>query len=208
MHNIGAVTRPMNLALISGSTRTASTNTAVVLTLSELLSDAIRPVPYLDMAELPHFNPDDDTEPLPAQVVRLRSLIDEADAILFCTPEYAGDLPGSFKNLLDWTVGGVEIVDKPAGWINASSSVTGAEGAHRALLTVLEYTGARIIDAACVRVPVSRAAVDAATGIITDPLVREGIGEAARTLINAVVAVSSWCGRQESANPGACVTPE
>lgn len=24
---------------------------------------------------------------------------------MFCTPEYAGALPGSFTNLLDWTVG-------------------------------------------------------------------------------------------------------
>ncbi|WP_306796085.1 NAD(P)H-dependent oxidoreductase [Nocardia sp. XZ_19_369] len=26
-------------------------------------------------------------------------------SVLFCTPEYAGTLPGSLKNLLDWTVG-------------------------------------------------------------------------------------------------------
>ncbi|MEU1664538.1 NADPH-dependent FMN reductase [Streptomyces sparsogenes] len=179
------MTRTANLALISGSTRHGSTNTAVVLSLVELLGDTARPVPYLDLAKLPHFNPDDDVEPLPAEVVRLRGIIAEADAVLFCTPEYAGDLPGSFKNLLDWTVGGMEIVDKPVGWINASSSPTGAEGAHRALRTVLRYTGAEIVEAACVRVPVPRAAVDPESGKITDPAVREGIGEAARTLIDA-----------------------
>ena len=178
----------MKLALISGSTRVGSTNTAVLLTLPGLLGDAVRPLPYLDLAKLPHFNPDDDVEPLPAEVGRMRGLIAEADAVLFCTPEYAGDLPGSFKNLLDWTVGGMEIVDKPAGWINASSSPTGAEGAHRALRTVLGYTGANVVDAACVRVPVTRGAVDAETGTITDPAVRAGIGEAARTLLRAAGA--------------------
>ena len=175
----------MNLALISGSTRAGSTNSAVLRTLPELLGDAVHPVHYLDVAVLPHFNPDDDVEPLPAEVARLRTLIAEADAILFCTPEYAGDLPGSFKNLLDWTVGGVEIVGKPVGWINASSSPTGAEGAHRALRTVLGYTGAGLVEEACVHVPVPRAAVDAETGMIIDPRVREGIGDVARTLIRA-----------------------
>ncbi|HEY1627129.1 MAG TPA: NAD(P)H-dependent oxidoreductase [Streptosporangiaceae bacterium] len=28
---------------------------------------------------------------------------------MFCTPEYAGTLPGSLKNSLDWTVGGGEM---------------------------------------------------------------------------------------------------
>lgn len=180
------MTGTVKLALISGSTRSGSINTAVVLTLPELLGASVHTLPYLELAQLPHFNPDHDAEPLPGEVARLRGLIAEADALLFCTPEYAGDLPGSFKNLLDWTVGGMEITDKPSGWINASSSPTGAEGAHRALRTVLGYTGAKIVDAACVRVPVPRAAVDAHTGRITDPSVREGIAQAARTLIGAV----------------------
>jgi len=56
---------------------------------------------FADCAVLPHFNPDDDHEPLPAAVVGLRAAIADADAVLFCTPEYAGTLPGSLKNLLD-----------------------------------------------------------------------------------------------------------
>lgn len=58
-----------------------------------------------------------------------------ADAVLFCTPEYAGALPGSFKNLLDWTVGGGETYGKPAAWINRRSmraaSSTSASSVHR-----------------------------------------------------------------------------
>jgi chromate reductase, NAD(P)H dehydrogenase (quinone) len=183
--------RTANLLLVSGSTRAGSTNTAVVLTLTGLLRGVIRPVPYLALADLPHFNPDHDVEPLPPEAARLRALIADADAVLFCTPEYAGDLPGSFKNLLDWTVGGVEIVDKPVGWINASSSPTGAEGAHRALRTVLRYTGARIIDTACVRVPVPRAAVAPETGRIAEPRIRDELGAAARALVDAAGAASA-----------------
>ena len=48
--------------------------------------------------------------------------------MLFSTPEYAGALPGSFKNLLDWTVGGGETYGMPVGWVNVSgpASPTGA----------------------------------------------------------------------------------
>jgi NAD(P)H-dependent FMN reductase len=42
-------------------------------------------------------------------VADLRRQIEAADAVVFCTSEYAGALPGSFKNLLDWTVGGGEV---------------------------------------------------------------------------------------------------
>ncbi|WP_189279221.1 NADPH-dependent FMN reductase [Streptomyces atratus] len=56
----------------------------------------VRTVLYGGLAALPHFNPDDDAEPLPEPVVALRAAIDEADAVLVCTPEYAGTLPGVF----------------------------------------------------------------------------------------------------------------
>ncbi|WP_406311769.1 NAD(P)H-dependent oxidoreductase [Streptosporangium sp. NBC_01639] len=172
----------MKLALISGSLRAGSTNTIVIRTVSELVGDWASPLTYLDLAELPHFNPDDDVEPLHPEVARLRELIAEADAILFCTPEYAGGLPGSFKNLLDWTVGGSETTDKPVGWINISSSPTRAEGAHRSLRTVLEYTGAKVVESACVHIPVPRTAIDAEAGTVTDPVVREALSAAARVL--------------------------
>ncbi|MGH4015240.1 MAG: NADPH-dependent FMN reductase [Pseudonocardiaceae bacterium] len=90
--------------------------------------------------DLPAFNPDDDHEPLHPAVADLRRQI-AADALLFCTPEYAGALPGSFKNLLDWTVGGSEIYGKPVCWINASSvaAPTGGADAHASLAKVLGY---------------------------------------------------------------------
>ena len=49
------------------------------------------------MAELPHFNPDDDREgePVHPAVAQLRAEITAADALLLCTPEYAGALPGA-----------------------------------------------------------------------------------------------------------------
>jgi chromate reductase len=83
--------------------------------------------------------------------------------VLFCTPEYAGTLPGSFKNLLDWTVGGGQLYGKPVAWINVA-----AQGAQDALASVLGYVGAVIVEAACRRIPVDRAAVSQ-DGTISDP---------------------------------------
>jgi chromate reductase len=109
------------------------------------------------------------------------------DAVLICTPEYAGGLPGSFKNLLDWTVGGGEVYGKPVAWINASSvaAPTGGADAHESLRKVLTYAGADIVDAACARIPVSRTDVDE-TGRISDDGLRAKIGAAVAELVAAV----------------------
>jgi NAD(P)H-dependent FMN reductase len=113
----------MRILLISGSLRAASVNTAVLRTAAALADDGVRATLYCGLDRLPHFNPDDDPEggPVAAPMADLRRRPCEADAVLLCTPEYAGALPGSFKNLLDWTVGGGETYGKPFAWINASS---------------------------------------------------------------------------------------
>ena len=71
---------------------------------------------------------------------QLRRQIEAADAVLFCTPEYAGNLPGSLKNLLDWTVGGGQLYGKPAAWINVAPEGRG-QGAADALASVLGSVG-------------------------------------------------------------------
>ncbi|MGW1988657.1 NADPH-dependent FMN reductase [Embleya sp. NPDC001921] len=173
--------------LISGSLRAQSTNSALVRTARAVAPAGVDAVVFDGLHALPHFNPDEDHEPLPAAVVELRAAIDAADAVLFSTPEYAGALPGSFKNLLDWTVGGVETSDKPVAWINASTHPNGAAMAHESLRTVLGYTGADVVESACVRVGVARDAVGP-DGLIADPGVRAGITAALTTLTRAALA--------------------
>jgi chromate reductase len=162
------------ILLISGSLRQGSTNTALLRTLRQIAPGSITAVLYDGLGGLPHFDPDLDHEPLPPPVDQLRAAIRRAGAILFCTPEYAGALPGSFKNLLDWTIGDEHpgsIYRKPVAWINVSASSTGAADAHESLGKVLGYAHADVIAAACVRVPVSRPAIDG-DGLISDPAIR------------------------------------
>jgi chromate reductase len=170
-----------NVLLICGSTRSGSSNRALLDTAAAIAPSGISTSTFYALGAMPQFNPDDDHDPLPATVTQLRQAIDKADAILVCTPEYAGALPGAMKNLLDWTVGGIETTDKPCGWIN--SSATGGAGAHAELGIVLGYTGARVVEQACLRLPVGRSQIGA-DGLISDPGLREAISGVLNCLCN------------------------
>ncbi|MFG2293369.1 NADPH-dependent FMN reductase [Streptomyces sp. NPDC048603] len=171
------------ILLLSGSLRAGSSNEAVLRTAQAMATPRVRTHLYEGLAALPHFNPDHDTDPLPAPVAGLRAAIGEAAAVLICAPEYAGTLPGSFKNLLDWTVGGTEICDKPVAWVNAAAPGRG-QGAEATLRLVLGYTGAAVVEPACARIPVASRMVGA-DGLIADPQVRERIGEVLALLTEA-----------------------
>jgi chromate reductase len=172
------------ILLISGSVRGGSTNRATLETVASLAPPGVTTSSYEGLATLPHFNPDDDQPPLPEPVSALRTAIESADALLICTPEYAGALPGSFKNLLDWTVGGIEISGKPTGWINVSTMPGGAAGAHAELATVLRYTDARLVEEACVHLPVGRGDIGP-DGLITSEQTREAVTAVLASLVAA-----------------------
>jgi NAD(P)H-dependent FMN reductase len=148
------------LLLISGSLRGASTNSATLRTAAALVPAGVEAEIYDGMGRLPHFNPDDDPADgvgLDAEVAALRTAL-AADALLLSTPEYAGALPGSFKNLLDWTVGGGQMDAMPTAWINVSGAAapSGGADAHDSLRKVLGFTGAKIVEDACLRLPLAR----------------------------------------------------
>jgi NAD(P)H-dependent FMN reductase/ketosteroid isomerase-like protein len=179
---------PIRILLISGSLRDMSGNTAVLRTAIELGDERAQLTMYEGMASLPQFNPDDDPDggPVPAAVADLRAALDEADGVLMCTPEYAGALPGSFKNLLDWTIGGASTYGKPVAWINASSRPDAGVNAHHSLRLVLDYATSDIVEAACRRIVVPRDAVDS-DGLIGDPEIRGQIGGAVGALVDYCV---------------------
>jgi NAD(P)H-dependent FMN reductase len=177
---------PIHVLLISGSLRAASTNTAVLRTAAAVAGDGVTTTLYAGMGDLPHFNPDDDREgaSVHAAVAELRAAVASADALLLCTPEYAGALPGALKNLLEWTVGDAGTYNKPIAWINASgpAAPTGGADAHDSLRKVLGYVHADIVEAACTRVALTRDAVGP-DGTVTDPALRGQIEETLRALV-------------------------
>ncbi|WP_261568853.1 NADPH-dependent FMN reductase [Frankia gtarii] len=183
------------LLLISGSTREASTNTAALRTAATLAPAGMAVVLYDGLADLPAFTPDADDSAPPPAAAALRAQLAAADAVLFCTPEYAGALPGSLKNLLDWTVGAGDLYGKPAAWINVAAPGRGL-GALAELATVLRYVTAEVIEAACVAVPVARDAV-AADGTVSDEDVRAALTTALRSIAEHLAT------RRNSAPPAA-----
>jgi NAD(P)H-dependent FMN reductase len=169
----------VRILLISGSTRQGSGNTAALRAVQAGAPDGVEAELYDGLTALPAFSPDQDERP-PGPAADLRARIAAADALLFCTPEYAGTLPGSLKNLLDWTVGGGEIYGKPVGWINVAVGGRGT-GAEEHLAMVLRYVGAVAVPEACVRVPVPRETL-APDGTVTDPRIRAALGAALTAL--------------------------
>jgi hypothetical protein len=113
------------VVLVSGSTRAGSTNTAALRTVAELDVPGVVATLWERLVDVPAFVPDDEAEP-PAAVTALRLLLASADAVVFCTPEYAGTLPGSFKNAIDWLVGSGELYRTPVAWINVGTPGPGS----------------------------------------------------------------------------------
>jgi NAD(P)H-dependent FMN reductase len=163
------------IVLVSGSLRRMSTNTATLRTIAQIAPEGVDCHIYDHLARLPAFNPDDDRPPLHPEVQRLRDAIHQADAIIFSSPEYAGALPGSLKNLLDWTIGDEQagsIYEKPVGWVNVSPR--GAEGAHSELRTVSRYAHARVIASACAHIPVTSQMIGS-DGLVEDDATRAAL---------------------------------
>ncbi|SDC41659.1 NADPH-dependent FMN reductase [Pedobacter soli] len=126
---------------ICGSTKASSTNLLYIAAITKLLGTGYEVVTLSSIADLPHFTPDLDTDDAPQSVLQLRKNINLADGILICTPEYAMGLPGSLKNVLDWTVSSASFSKKPVLAIVASSQ---GEKAYQSLIDVLTVIEAKV----------------------------------------------------------------
>src|SRR5689334_12124837 len=99
------------ILLISGNPRADSLHTAALRTAARFAPPEISASLYDGLPGLPAFVPGEYSPPDPVTFLRLQ--VSAADAVLFCTPEFAGYLPGSLKNLLDWLVDGGDLTGTP-----------------------------------------------------------------------------------------------
>lgn len=175
------------LLLVGGSLRRGSVNAAVLGTAAAIAPPGVIATVYEGLATLPWFDPDEDRQLLHPAVADLRDRLHTSDAVLFSTPEYAGALPGSLKNLLDWTVGD-GLYEMPVAWVNPSTSFAGAQHAYESLRRVLGYVNAEIIEPACVQLPVPRSSYGP-DGIITDPEIRAGLAAVLLAMTVHIAAV-------------------
>jgi chromate reductase len=183
----------LTVLLISGSTRDGSTNVAVLRTAAAIAPAEIKTVLLEGVGNLPLFNPDDDAEgaTVDPTVAAMRAEVGRADAILICTPEYAGALSAALKNVLEWTIGDAGTYGKPVAWINAAgpAAPTGAADAHESLAKVLRYAGADVVQDPCARIPVPRDVIDE-QGEISDEQTRAADRPTGLTSVSPLVGLA------------------
>src|SRR5262245_51039078 len=94
----------MRILALSGSLRSESYNTALARAAQELAPNGAVVELFEGLDRIPHYDQDLDQESVapPEAVEELRRRIDEADALLFVTPEYNGSTTGVLKNAIDW----------------------------------------------------------------------------------------------------------
>lgn len=133
---------------VSGSLRANSKNTAL-LTACRALSTRFDLYPSL--ATLPPFNPDLDPATFDS-VQDWSNTVCRAGALLFSVPEYAGGIPGAFKNALDWLVGDTRFDGMPVGIINTSPRATSC---FDSLQRVLRTMSGTLVDGAVTTIALS-----------------------------------------------------
>lgn len=153
-----------SILAISGSTRIRSANGEILKAIATMAVESLDIHIFEGIAELPHFNPDADGDGIPASVQNFRTLIEQADGVLICTPEYVFSLPGTLKNALEWTVATTVFLGKPTALITASSS---GEKAHESLRLVMKTLGGITPDESALLIQGVRQKVDS-NGTITD----------------------------------------
>jgi NAD(P)H-dependent FMN reductase len=166
--------------LICGSTRAGSSNLAALQAVAQLRHPGVAPDLYAGLTTLPPFVPG---RPPDLPVLGLLARIVRSDAVVFSTPECAGGLPGTLKNLLDWTVGGGELYGKPVAWLDVANPGRG-EGARGQLASVLRYVGAHLVPDACLHLPM----LPAAGSAVVDPSGLPALRAAVQALLRVVDA--------------------
>ncbi|MEV6601558.1 NADPH-dependent FMN reductase [Actinoplanes sp. NPDC051346] len=172
------------ILLISGDTREGSPHTAALRTAVRYAPAGIAVTLYDGLRTLPAFVPGQPVPP--AAVALLRHWAGAAEAVLISTPEYAGSLPGSLKNLLDWLVDSGELSGKPAAWLSLCPAAQD-QAALVTLEAVLGHARARVLKSACIRIPLGPRAV--ADGVVTDPRLRTALQDMLQAL-DRTLAVS------------------
>jgi chromate reductase len=179
----------MKILGISGSLRSDSHNTKLLRAAGEHFDQAgVEFVLYDELKAVPPYDEDDDVDPAPAAVSRLRDAIAGADGILFATPEYNSSVPGQLKNAIDWASRPHPtnpLRNKSVAVVGASTGMFGAVWAQAELRKVLAATGARVVEG-------DVAAGHAHTrfddeGRLVDDEIREQLNEVADLLIAQVL---------------------
>jgi len=127
----------LKLGIIVGSNRRDSINRKLAQALAKLGAGAFE-AKVLQIDDLPIYNQDNE-QPSPAPVARLKSEIEASDALLFVTAEHSRSIPAVLKNAIDW---GARPYGKNS-WRGKPAAVTGTSGG--AISTAIAQTHLRAV---------------------------------------------------------------
>jgi chromate reductase, NAD(P)H dehydrogenase (quinone) len=141
----------MRILGISGSLRRDSHNTKLLRAAASLLPPEAELELWEGLKAVPPYDADDDYKDgeRPWILRSLAGAIEDADVVLFSTPEYNHSIPGQLKNALDWLsrpLAASPLRGKPVAVVGASTGLFGAVWAQAELRKVLGAIGARVID--------------------------------------------------------------
>ena len=173
-----------NVLAIPGSTRKNAANHSLVKAIADLTVNKLSVTLFDAIAGLPHFNPDDAADNVPEAVIQFRQLLNNADGVIICTPEYAHGVPGTLKNAIDWTVSSGEFSHKPVLLITAS---TDGKSGHHAMLETLCVLEAKNIDELQLLIPFARTKVNS-DNKITDEKTLADVKEILEKFIQTISA--------------------
>ena len=106
---------------IVGSASAHSSNHQLVQQIYGLSKEKFLLVPSVSLNTLPHFHPEESLHGPPRKIEAFRKSIEDADAVLICTPEYVFSIPSVLKNAIEWCVATTVFSQKPVGLITASA---------------------------------------------------------------------------------------
>jgi len=167
---------------IAGSLRKGSYNRGALRAAVELAPEGTE-VEIFDIAGIPEFVQGQDEDP-PAKVADFKKKIREADAILFCSPEYNYSVPGVLKNAIDWAsrpYGDSAWEGKPVALLGASVGAFGAIRAQYHLRQVFVFLNMHPVNQPEVAIA-NAAKVFTSDGSLEDETTRQRIAELLRAL--------------------------
>lgn len=95
----------MKIAIIPGSARKESVNRKLARVAAGVAADLGIEAVVIDPPDhvLPLFDQDLEERAFPEEASRLKRMLKEVDALVFCSPEYNSSITPLTKNLIDWT---------------------------------------------------------------------------------------------------------
>jgi NAD(P)H-dependent FMN reductase len=99
------MTNPIRIAVISGSLRDGSYNTALARYIAKHMeSMGAVEIDEISLKELdlPMFSEDLEAENFPEKAIDLKKRLIASDGMLMTCPEYNGSITGALKNAIDW----------------------------------------------------------------------------------------------------------